>query len=329
MTVPSISLEKDVINSMVASKTFSDNTEEINSVSYSQDGVYMITSANDDSINIYNIQSGVKSRSVNSKKYGVGLIRYAPGANCAVHCSTKIDNTIRYLSLHDNKYLRYFIGHNDRVTCLSMTPAEDMFLSAAHDKTIRLWDLKTANCQGVLHSSSNPIAAFDPEGLIFAAGMDNTVVKLYDLRSFDKGPFISFQMTRENMFDWTDMKFSPCGKFIMLNTKGTMITLLDAFTGKVKHHLYGHENVLSKPLEASFTPCSKYVFSPSSDRHIYVWSVETGELVTKLPTDHDQNFHIAQFNPRFFVLATSCTKLHLWSPGEDFPFGDDGFARQG
>lgn len=33
---------------------------------------------------------------------------------------------------------------------------------------------------------SRPIAAFDPEGLIFAAGIGNEVVKLYDLRSFDK-----------------------------------------------------------------------------------------------------------------------------------------------
>lgn len=30
------------------------------------------------------------------------------------------------------------------------------------------------------------IAAFDPEGLIFAAGINNEQVKLYDLRSFDK-----------------------------------------------------------------------------------------------------------------------------------------------
>jgi hypothetical protein len=49
--------------------------------------------------------------------------------------------------------------------------------------------------------SSRPIAAFgeliqtyftfkniilDPEGLIFGAGINNDVIKLYDLRSFDK-----------------------------------------------------------------------------------------------------------------------------------------------
>ena len=38
-----------------------------------------------------------------------------------------------------------------------------------------------------------PVAAFDPDGLIFAAGVNSESVKLYDLRSFDKGPFSSFK----------------------------------------------------------------------------------------------------------------------------------------
>lgn len=37
-----------------------------------------------------------------------------------------------------------------------------------------------------MHVNGRPVAAFDPEGLIFAAGVDSEMVKLYDLRSFDK-----------------------------------------------------------------------------------------------------------------------------------------------
>ena len=42
--------------------------------------------------------------------------------------------------------------------------------------------------------SGRPVAAFDPDGLIFAAGINSDSVKLYDLRSFDKGPFSSFKL---------------------------------------------------------------------------------------------------------------------------------------
>lgn len=84
---------------------------------------------------------------MNSKKYGVDLIHFAHANKDAIHSSTKVDNTIRYLSLHDNKYLRYFLGHTKKVVTLCMSPLDDMFLSGSLDKTIRLWDLRTNNCQ--------------------------------------------------------------------------------------------------------------------------------------------------------------------------------------
>lgn len=37
-----------------------------------------------------------------------------------------------------------------------------------------------------MHVPSRPVASFDPEGLIFAAGINSNTIKLYDLRSFDK-----------------------------------------------------------------------------------------------------------------------------------------------
>ncbi|VDM57721.1 unnamed protein product [Angiostrongylus costaricensis] len=160
---------------------------------------------------------------VNSKKYGVDLIRFSHNTSNAIHCSTKVDDTIRYLSLHDNKYIRYFPGHTKKVICLSMNPADDTFLSGSLDKTIRLWDLRSQNCQGLMQVNGKAIAAFDPEGLIFAAGINNEQVKLYDLRSFDKGPFTTFKLEAERFCEWTGMTFSPCGKYIMINTNGTVI----------------------------------------------------------------------------------------------------------
>jgi hypothetical protein len=41
------------------------------------------------------------------------------------------DHSLRYLSLHDNRFLRYFQGHTARVTSLCMSPRDDTFISAA------------------------------------------------------------------------------------------------------------------------------------------------------------------------------------------------------
>jgi COMPASS component SWD2 len=83
----------------------------------------------------------------------------------------------------------------------------------------------------VLHLQGRPVAAFDPEGLIFAAGVNSESIKLYDLRSFDKGPFITFMLNQEKECDWTGLKFSKDGKTILISTNGSMIRLIDAFHG--------------------------------------------------------------------------------------------------
>lgn len=68
----------------------------------------------------------------------------------------------------------------------------------------------------------NPFVSFDPQGIIFAMATSGflfpsishfpvNVVKLYDLRTFDKGPFATF-LLRHQPVEWTGIKFSPGSK---------------------------------------------------------------------------------------------------------------------
>lgn len=312
------------VASMRPAKTFSDNQARINSLDFSADGLQMLSSSDDDSIVMYDCATGQKSRSVNSKKYGVDLIQFAHNTSNAIHCSTKVDDVIRYLSLHDNKYIRYFPGHQKKVVTLCMSPLDDMFLSGSLDKSIRLWDLRMQSCQGLMHVPSRPVAAFDPDGLIFAAGINSDTIKLYDLRSFDKGPFTTFKLENEtHTEDWTGLKFSPDGKMILITTNGAILTLIDAYKGTVLHKLTGHENSKGIELDATFSADAQYVFSGSTDSHIFAWSASTGQKVARLPSGHSPLIQKILFNPRYFMLASACTTLNLWLPTEEEGISED------
>ena len=67
----------------------------------------------------------------------------------------------------------------------------------------------------------NPVlSAFDPQGLVFAVASENRYIRLYDTASFDKGPFATFEIVdpyRQGI-TWSQIKFSPNGKDIMLST---------------------------------------------------------------------------------------------------------------
>lgn len=186
-------LVDNVVRSMRVAKVYKENNDQITNIHFSPDGTSLITSSADDQIIIYDCEKGTQKRCLNSKKYGVDLIHFTQNKGQAVHSSTKENDIIRYMSLTENKYIRYFGGHTKRVVTLCMNPTDETFLSGSMDKTIRLWDLRSNHCQGLMNLAGRPVAAFDPEGLIFGAGINSESVKLYDLRSFDKGPFSSFK----------------------------------------------------------------------------------------------------------------------------------------
>jgi COMPASS component SWD2 len=54
-------------------------------------------------------------RMMYSKKYGIAHARFTHSSKTILHASTKgDDHAIRYNSLHDNRYLKYFQGHTAR-----------------------------------------------------------------------------------------------------------------------------------------------------------------------------------------------------------------------
>jgi COMPASS component SWD2 len=171
------------------------------------------------------------------------------------------DDSLRYLSLHDNRYLRYFKGHRDRVVSLAMSPADDSFISASLDNTVRLWDLRTNACQGLLRRTGRAATTFDSQGLIFAVATTNNTVKLYDLRSYDKGPFAAFVVEHLQQVTWAGIKFSNDGKYILLSTTASPIFLIDAETGEKRQVYETRINNHQSVLEASFSPDAQYVLS--------------------------------------------------------------------
>jgi COMPASS component SWD2 len=181
--------------------------------------------------------------------------------------------------------------------------------------------------KGILRRKGRPVVSFDPQGLIFAVAMDVNNVKLFDLRSFEKGPFSSF-LVAHNPVEWTGMKFSGDGKYILLSTTTNLIFLLDAFTGDMKRTFTSFSNAhntgyfilviitnLSLVLEASFTPDAQFVISGSDDGTIHVWETLTGKEVVVLK-GHTGPTSVVQWNPKTMMMASGCTNLAFWIPAD-------------
>lgn len=302
----------DVLENMGRGKIFKDNKAKINALDFYRTGEFLVTSSDDESVNLYDTTTGKRQKILFSKKYGVDLIRFTHHKN-AVICASKNDweESLRYWSLHDNRYLRYFKGHRDRVVSLAMNPTNDTFISASLDNTIRLWDLNTNVCQGLMRRKGRPCVSFDPQGIIFATATSFNQIKLYDLRSYDKGPFSSFSLS-VNPVDFTGMKFSPDGKYILLSTTTNVVFLIDAFTGELKQSYSGFVNNTQLALEASFTPDGQFVFSGSEDGTVHIWETLSAKRITIWKGGHTGPITCVQWNPKTMMAATADTTLAFW-----------------
>jgi COMPASS component SWD2 len=144
-----------------------------------------------------------------------------------------------------------------------MSPQDDTFLSGATDDTVRLWDLRAQNAQvrltrcfltlanshlrpsaqGLLNVAGHPCVAYDPSGFVFAVALNlRSTLLLYDLKNFDKQPFLNVQIEdpvlAKRTFPprvpvYTSLAFSNDGKWLLVGTSGDVHYVVDAFEGGV------------------------------------------------------------------------------------------------
>ena len=250
-----------------------------------------------DVLHLLSVDGGSLSKAVVCRALGLRHVRFTHHAK-AVLVAAHNQPSLRYLSLHDNRCLRAFAGHTAALTSVAVSPVDDSALSAAHDRSVRLWDLRVAGAKGVIRLGEAegggdagggwPSVAFDPQGLIFAVtvregrggGAAQQVVKLYDQRSYSAGPFSTFVLDAAILAPSPSslsssspspsspsphvavvhaMQFAPDGQTLLLSSNTSRHVLLDAFDGHVRR-IYQAPSSSSPP---SYLPLTA-AFSPDA-----------------------------------------------------------------
>ncbi|KAK4525189.1 hypothetical protein GAYE_SCF08G3095 [Galdieria yellowstonensis] len=315
-----VSLNEQVLTSMRKAKVFKLHERRVNSMDFSSNGEVFISSGDDESLQLYSAVQGKHLKTIPVKKYGTGLVRFTHH-NSAVICASQnnFDHSLRYLSIHENRYLRYFQGHCERVISLAMSPRDDTFFSSSLDKSIRFWDLRDERCQGILRCHGRGVVDYDPEGVVFGVAYSEgrkLVIKLFDLRQFYLGPFYDTTRDVPTTAETSCLKFSKDGRFMLVTTAEPQpkIQLFDAIEPANLLFTYtGHSNDESNYLEASFTPDSKQVLSGSEDGSIFIWSTTTGKHIVTL-TGHEGPVCAVKWNPQYAMMASACQNVVFWLP---------------
>ncbi|EPS67136.1 hypothetical protein M569_07638, partial [Genlisea aurea] len=314
-------LNDDIIRSMSIGAVFSDFGGNINSIDFHRKADLLVTSSDDDSVRFYDIASAKMVKTTYHKKHGADRVCFTHHPTSVI-CSSKHNlnshgESLRYLSLYDNRCLRYFKGHKERVVSLCMSPMNDGFMSGSLDHTARMWDLRVNACQGILHLRGRPSVAYDQQGLVFAVSMEGGAVKLFDSRSYDKGPFDTFLVGGDDKAEVCDIKFSIDGKSLLLTTTNNSVYILDAYHGDKKCGFSMDCSSNAVVIEATLTPDGRYFLSGSGNGNINAWNIsnEDATEVASLDSCYSVAPSRLRWAPhRVMFAAASDSVLTFWLP---------------
>jgi WD40 repeat protein/transcriptional regulator with XRE-family HTH domain len=260
-------------------KTFSSPSRRLSSfsnVSFSPDNQTLAINRHDESIALWNIQTGHLER-WSAHSASIWTVLFSPGGQ--ILASSSYDCTVRLWDVQTHHCLHVLRGHESGIRAIAFDPSGQWLASGSFDFTIRLWDVQTGACLKVLQKHKGAVfaLAFDPSGHRLASGSHDQTIRLWDVQT---GECLKVLQGHTGAV-WT-VAISPDGQTLASGGVDQTIRLWDLQTGHCLHILDEHIGWVRSVI---FSSNGQILFSSSDDRTIKLWDVQTGRCIETLTVD--------------------------------------------
>jgi WD40 repeat protein/transcriptional regulator with XRE-family HTH domain len=257
-------------------KIFSSPTRQISAfstVSFSPDNQTLAINRHDESIALWNIQTGHLDR-WSAHNAAVWTVLFSPGGQ--ILASSSYDCTVRLWDVQTHHCLQVLRGHQSVVRAIAFDPGGQGLASSSSDHTIRLWDVQTGACLRILQEHTGAVfaLAFDKSGQRLASGSHDHTIRVWDIET---GACLQALQGHTGAV-WT-VAISPQGNTLVSGSFDQTIRLWDLQTGHCLHILDDHSGWVRSVI---FSSDGQILFSGSDDRTIKLWDVQTGCCINTL-----------------------------------------------
>ena len=186
--------------------------------------------------------------------------------------SASRDGTVRVWSIDDDRELRRFTEHTGAVHDFALSHDRQLVLSAGEERLL-LWDYETGDIIHAIDDLGSQITAmsvaFSPDDSIFAAGLNNGTIILWDTTSGE-----NLRRFDGHTDDVLAVDFTPDGTRLVSGSNDRSIRLWDVENGALVRRFDGHTDPVTT-LNISAT----HIVSGSVDNSLRYWDIASGELI--------------------------------------------------
>ncbi|MEQ8462508.1 WD40 domain-containing protein [Coleofasciculus sp. E1-EBD-02] len=278
----------------------------VSSVSFSPDGKTLASGSDDNTIKLWNLETGEEIATLTGHDSWVNSVSFSPDGK--ILASGSYDNTIKLWNLETGKAITTLTEHDSSVNSISFSPNGKILASSSDDKTIKLWNLETGKAVSTLngHNLSVNSVSFNPDGKTLASSSDDKTIKLWNLETGEAIATLNGHTSA--VFS---ASFSPDGKTLASSSDDKTIKLWNLETDEAIATLNGHTSAV---FSVSFNPDGKTLISGSYDKTIKLWNLETGEAIATL-NGHTSAVFSVDFSPDSTTLASGSydKTIKLWN----------------
>jgi len=284
--------------------TLEGHASSVLSVSWTKNGRYLLSASQDKSLRLWNPHSGVHVKTYkgphNSEVCDVAI---AEDNSKFVSCGG--DKQFFLWDVTTAQVIRKFVGHDRKVNAVCYGPNEEVVLSASHDKTVRIWDLKTRSRAPiqVLSDATDSMLCVLVAGDEIITGSVDGGLRRYDVR---KGQCIIDQLLQPI----GSISLSNDRQCILVSTLDDSIRLLERETGNQLALYKGHTNKRFK-VQSSLDPTDSYVVSGSEDNRVFFWDLVEGSILGSFK-EHDGPVLCTAFCESTMVTAATDGMIKVW-----------------
>lgn len=271
--------------------TIKKHKEVILSLSFSEKGDYLASSAKDKKIMITSTQNWELVKEYENY-FPVNQLEFISSDDMLLTSGPDIKHVD-----FNNQKLNLYAGNPTHLWSFDYSTTLRKIVAGSYDKKVRIWNIDSRKILHTLegHEKNALAVAISSRFPYMVTGSLDRSIRIWDANS-GKLKFIIERHTK-NIYD---LEFHPDGIHFLSASADQSIRLCNAETGNVIKTYAGHEREV---LQVKFTPDGEHFYSASVDGTVRLWQTRTGKMIYSF-VNHVGTVNCLAVHPENKYLAT-------------------------
>ncbi len=253
---------------------YSGHTAPVRSIAWSPDGKLIASGAEDDTVQIWNPQTGTMVRTYRGHPAHVLSVAWSPDGSLIA--SGAEDDTVRVWDPNTGATVQVYHKHTDHIHGVGWSPDSQFVASGSDDTTVQVWVARTGNTINTYRQHTRPVESVDwsRDGARIVSACDDHTVQIWSAKTGTQ-PIIKYTGHK----DWVlSARWSPDNTLIASAGRDSTIQVWNAGTGTLLFKDTNHTYIVEK---VAWSPDGRFLASVSDDKTVQILDASTRKPVFK------------------------------------------------